>query len=104
MSDYDTWKAAAPEGDEPDLCTVAGCGQRATIDLTKTIHACSVECEQDLKDDLWCAECHALTAEGEDHADDCMRGWEAAALEEDEARRTAWECHINSMIDAARGK
>lgn len=79
---YDRWLTTAPDDGDYDVCSVAGCGARAAIDLTTTIHACSKECEEALKDDLWCAECHALTAEGEDHASDCQRGWEEEALED----------------------
>lgn len=78
---YDAWLSTTPESDDHDICSSAGCGKRATIDLTKTIHACSTECEEELAAMFCAGGCGANLADGDDCgcAEPVRHVWEEAS-------------------------
>lgn len=79
MSTYDAWRATPPDDGDYDVCSA--CGKRASVDLTKTIHACSKECEEELQEMFCAGGCGAVLAEGEDCtcAEPVRHVWEEAS-------------------------
>jgi hypothetical protein len=102
MRDADT--IDPPDFDHEVLCSVAGCGQSATRQLTATIFACSAECEKALHDDLWCPECHACVGDGDDHDEYCEAGIREEMASEHSDYLDARDRHESYLLDVSRGK